>query len=99
MNDEIAEADAQYERWIESAAEPAITVAPAPNGIAFPSGHKNWRAISSTNRFDNHTIRQILANDIAVKAIAENHVHPWPDGATFAKIAWLQQSDAVVQTS
>ena len=30
----------------------------------------------------------------AMKAIAENNIHPWPDGATFAKGAWAQQVDA-----
>jgi hypothetical protein len=69
------------------------TVALAPNGIAFPADYKNWQPMSSTERFDNHTIRQILANDIAVRAIAENRIDPWPDGSTFAKIAWFEQVD------
>ena len=38
-------------------------------------------------------MRQILGNDIAVKAIAENHINPWPDGTAFAKVAWWQQAD------
>ena len=70
------------------------TPQPAPNGIAFPSDYKNWKPISSTERFDNNTIRQILGNDIAIKAIAENKINPWPDGATFAKIAWIEQTGA-----
>jgi hypothetical protein len=89
---EITTADAQYEKWIQSGGA-TPTVSPAPNGIAFLPDYKNWKAISSTDRFDNHTIRQILGNDIAVRAIAENHINPWPDGAAFAKIAWLQQVD------
>jgi len=89
---EISAADAQYEKWIQAAgATPAVS--PAPNGIAFLSDYKNWKAISSTDRFDNHTMRQILGNDIAVQAIAENHIDPWPDGAAFAKVAWLEQVD------
>ncbi len=90
---EIAAADAQYDKWIASAGS-AQSVSPAPNGIAFLPGYKDWKAISSTERFDNHTLRQILGNDIAVKAIAENKINPWPDGTAFAKIAWLQQADA-----
>src|SRR5580698_2511309 len=65
-------------------------IAAAPNGIAFLLDYKNWKAISSTERFDNHTMRQILGNDVAVKAIAENHINPWPDGTVFAKVAWQQ---------
>jgi hypothetical protein len=32
----------------------------APNGISFILAYKNWKAISSTERFDNHTMRVIL---------------------------------------
>ena len=34
-----------------------------------------------------------MGNDVAIRAIAENHINPWPDGTAFAKIAWLQQAD------
>jgi Haem-binding domain/Cytochrome P460 len=89
---DIAAADAQYADWIRRAnSTPAVS--PAPNGIAFPPDYKNWQAISSTDRADNNTLRQILGNDVAVKAIAENHINPWPDGAAFAKIAWYRQPD------
>ena len=54
--------------------------------------YKNWRAISSTDRWDNHTMREILGNEIALKAIAENHINPWPDGTVFAKVAWQQSA-------
>lgn len=89
---EIAAADAQYADWIR---QPNSTqaVSPAPNGIAFLPDYKNWQAISSTVRGDNNTLRQILGNDVAVQAIAENHISPWPDGAAFAKIAWYQEAD------
>ena len=90
---EISAADAQYEKWIQ-ASGPAPAVSPAPNGLAFQPDYKNWKPISSTERFDNHTIRQILGNDIALRAIAENHINPWPDGASFAKVAWFEQVDA-----
>jgi hypothetical protein len=84
---------AQYEKWIVNG-NATSSPAPAPNGIRFPSDYKNWRPISSTERFDNNSIRQILGNDIAIKAIAENQIDPWPDGATFAKIAWFEQTGA-----
>jgi hypothetical protein len=89
---EAAAADAQYEKWIEAGGASA-TAAPAPNGIAFLPDYKNWKAISSTDRLDNHTMRQILGNEIAVRAIAENQINPWPDGAAFAKVAWFEQAD------
>jgi hypothetical protein len=89
---EIAAADAQYADWIRQPnSKPAVS--PAPNGIAFLPDYKNWQAISSTVRADNNTLRQILGNDVAVQAIAENHIDPWPDGAAFAKIAWYQEAD------
>src|SRR5260370_25270875 len=90
---EINAASAQYDKWIQSG-DVTPNVAPAPNGIAFLPEYKNWKAISSTERFDNQTLRQILGNDVAVKAIAANHINPWPDGTEFAKGAWLQQADA-----
>ena len=71
----------------------ASTVQPALNGMAFIPEYKNWKAISTTDRRDNHTIRVITANDIAIKAIESKQVQPWPDGAAFAKIAWDQVID------
>lgn len=90
--DEISAADKQYDSWVQAGGA-APEVAPAPNGIAFIPDYKNWRAISSTERFDNHTMREILGNDVAIKAIAENHIDPWPDGTSFAKVAWFEQPD------
>jgi hypothetical protein len=89
----IAAADAQYNQWIQSGGV-VQNVAPAPNGIAFLPDYKNWKAISSTDRFDNHTLRQILGNDVAIEAIANNQINPWPDGTEFAKVAWFRQADA-----
>ena len=86
-------ADAEYAKWIQAsnaASGAALKVQPEFNGVAFLPDYKNWKAISSTDRLDNHTIRVILGNDVAVKAIAENHINSWPDGTAFAKVAWLQ---------
>jgi hypothetical protein len=69
------------------------TVQNEPNGMAFLPDYKNWRPISSTDRGDNHSMRVILGNDIAIKAIADKNIQPWPDGAAFAKVAWQQAPD------
>jgi len=87
-------ADEQYGKWVKSSEE-TLNVQPEPNGVAFLPDYKNWKAISSTERYDNHTMRVILGNDIAVKALAEGHINPWPDGTAFAKVAWLQQPDGM----
>jgi hypothetical protein len=89
---DIAVADAQYSRWIPASTR-QLRVQPAPDGFPFNSDYKNWKAISSTDRYDNHTMRVILGNDVAIRAIAENHINPWPDGTMFAKVAWFQQAD------
>jgi len=65
----------------------------ALNGITYMPDYKNWQAISTTERFDNGTMRVIFGNDIAVKAIHDNNIHPWPNGAIFAKVAWDQVED------
>jgi Haem-binding domain/Cytochrome P460 len=82
-------ADAEYGKWVHSSSV-ALAVEPEFNGVEFIPDYKNWKVISSTDRFDNKTMREILGNDIAVKAIAENRINPWPDGTAFAKIAWQQ---------
>ena len=69
------------------------SVAAAPNGIPFPADYKTWHTISSTERFDNHNLRVILGNDVAVDAIDHNRINPWPDGTMFAKVAWHYRKD------
>jgi hypothetical protein len=64
------------------------------NGLAFFPDYKSWRAISATDRGDNGTLRLILGNDIAVRAVATKQIQPWPDGAAFAKVAWQAVPDA-----
>ena len=88
----IKAADEEYRTWLGNFDKPG-SVKPSPNGIAFLPEYKNWKMIDSTVRFDAYTLRAILGNDIAIKAIAENKTNPWPDGATFAKVGWLQQPD------
>lgn len=66
-------------------------VSPAVNGIAYIPDYRSWKAISTSDRFDNGTMRIIFGNSIAVKAIRDHQTNPWPDGAIFAKTAWKQQ--------
>jgi hypothetical protein len=82
-------ANAEYGKWIQ-ASSPATNVQPEFNGVEFLPDYKNWKVISSTDRFDNHTMREILGNDVAQKAIAEGHINPWPNGTVFAKVTWAQ---------
>jgi hypothetical protein len=85
----------QYEKAIQ-----AVTGSQTPkdelNGIGYHdlAGFPGWKAISTTDRFDNGTLRLIMGNDIAAQAIREGNTHPWPTGATFAKVAWDQLPDS-----
>lgn len=63
-------------------------VAPAPNGIRMPQDYRDWRVLSVSDRSDNHTMRAILGNDIAIAAARSGRMTPWPDGAALAKVAW-----------
>lgn len=72
-----------------------LPVKPALNGIAYIPEYKDWEVISTTDRWDNGTLRAILGNEIAVRAIKEQHTNPWPDGTQFAKVAW----DAVLDST
>lgn len=74
--------------------EEKIVVAPNANGIEYIPDYKDWKLISFSDRFDNGTMRLIYANDIAVKAIQDNKVKPWPDGAIFAKAAWKSKTNS-----
>jgi Haem-binding domain/Cytochrome P460 len=89
---DVTAADAQYSKWIADG-DGHPQVQDEPNGVAFVPEYKNWTPVSSTDRYDNGTMRQILGNDIAVEAIAENRINPWPDGTIFAKVTWFQQPD------
>jgi hypothetical protein len=72
----------QYRHWQPGAAQPTA-VPVAPNGIAYLPDYKNWQAISTTERFDNGTMRVIFGNAVAVQAIRDKHIGPWPNGTAF----------------
>lgn len=83
----------QYDNWTKFASATVI-VKPALNGVPYVPGYKDWQAISTTDRFDNGTMRVIYGNEIAVKAIKDKKINPWPDGTIFAKVAWWQLKDS-----
>lgn len=76
----------EFQTWIGE--RPAHDVRPAPNGIPFIPDYKDWKVISTSERFDNQTIRLILGNEVAIRAVEQNTINPWPDGAILAKVAW-----------
>lgn len=88
-----AAADAQYAKFIHTG-NTAITPQPSLNGVPYFPDYRNWKVLSTTDRFDNNTLRVIFGNDVAMRAIAERHINPWPDGTVFAKTAWNKQVDA-----
>jgi len=90
--EQAASSDAQFHIWTASTG-PAPAVQPTLNGLAFFPDYKNWKTVSVTDRGDNHTMRAILGNDIAIHTIETKQIRPWPDGAAFAKVAWEQLAD------
>jgi hypothetical protein len=64
------------------------------NGIEYIPDYKNWQVVTTSDRFDNGTMRVVFGNDIAIKAIKENHINPWPKGTIFAKVAWDKITDS-----
>jgi hypothetical protein len=87
---DVDAADTQYSQWITANSDP-FKVQAAPNGIAFLPGYKNWKVVSSTDREDSGTLKMILGNDVAIEAIADHNINPWPNGTAFAKVSWRQQ--------
>ena len=58
------------------------------HGLSYPEDWRNWSVIAVSSRTDNHTIRVILGNDVAVQAAHSGHTNPWPDGSVLAKVVW-----------
>lgn len=88
-------ANTQYYAWItaETAGTATDSVLPEYNGIEYPKDYREWQPISTTERWDNGTLRVILGNPTAIKAIRDHNTNPWPDGTAFAKLAWDQNLD------
>ncbi len=87
----IQKANSQFESVREKR---SLSVKPAPNGIDFLPVYKEWIPVSTTDRFDNGTMRVILGNPVALKAISDGKINPWPDGTVLAKVAWKQLMDS-----
>lgn len=85
--------DKQYGKWAKADNHKQNILPTALNGIEFIPDYKNWKVVTTSDRFDNGTMRVITGNDIAIKAIRENHINPWPDGSILAKIAWDKVAD------
>jgi Haem-binding domain/Cytochrome P460 len=83
----------QYASW-RSGFSNNQKIAPSLNGIVFDPNYKNWVAISSTERFDNGTMRVIVGNEIAIKAVRAHHTNPWPNGSVLVKILWISMVDS-----
>ena len=83
----IREADQEYQQFQQQSL-PAAGIPVAANGVKYIPDYRNWQVISNTNRFDNHSIRIVYANAIAVKAIKENQIQPFPEGSTIVKVVW-----------
>ncbi|WP_298738026.1 heme-binding domain-containing protein [uncultured Chitinophaga sp.] len=88
-----ADAEQQFSQY-KAGAFNASNVQPTINGIAYIGDYKNWQPVSTTDRVDNGTMRVIYGNDVAITALKENNIHPWPNGTVFAKAAWTALEDA-----
>ncbi|MGY0035675.1 cytochrome P460 family protein [Pedobacter sp. NJ-S-72] len=86
-------ADKQFKNWKGQSVK-TEELPKTLTGIPFQPDYKNWQVISSTDRTDNGTMRVIFGNPIAIQAIAQKHINPWPEGTIFAKVAWDKLQDA-----
>ncbi|MCF6298467.1 MAG: cytochrome P460 family protein [Thiomicrorhabdus sp.] len=64
------------------------------NGIEFPVNYQAWDTVSVSYREDNQTLRAIIGNSLAIKAIADGQTNPWPDGVVLGKMVWKAKQDA-----
>jgi mono/diheme cytochrome c family protein len=63
------------------------------NGVPYFPEYRDWKVISTTDRGDNHTMRIISGNDVAIRAVEQRKISPWPDGSVFAKITMAAADD------
>lgn len=70
-------------------------VPPTANGIELPTGYKDWRVLSVSQRHDNNSLRVILGNDAAIAAARKGQTNPWPDGAVIGKVVWKNSTTAL----
>lgn len=53
--------------------------------------YQDWRLIGISHRLDKSTMRAIVGNDVAIKAVRESKTSPWPDGTILAKLVWQEK--------
>jgi hypothetical protein len=82
----IHEADREFNHFQQQRTTTPVPV--AANGVAYIPDYQDWQVISTTNRFDNHSIRIVYGNATAVKAIKANRINPFPGGSTIVKVVW-----------
>jgi len=88
----VEAADREYVRWVDDSGA-AHAVESTLAGVSFHPEYKTWKQIGSTERVENHTIRVILGNDLAIRAIADNHINPWPNGTMIGKVTWHERRE------
>ena len=65
----------------------------AADGVHYIDDFSDWQVISTTNRFDNHSIRIVFGNALVVKAIRDGRVRSFPDGSAIVKAVWNSIED------
>jgi hypothetical protein len=71
----------------------AVVPKETANGIAFPVNYQAWDTVSVSYREDNQTLRAIIGNPQAIKAIESGQTNPWPNGAVLGKLVWKAAQD------
>jgi hypothetical protein len=74
---------------------------PSPNGLTIPKGYKKWKLVGISHRKDNESLRAILGNAVAHRAIRNGGTWNWPKGTILAKLVWKdrqhpQWPDAII---
>lgn len=70
-------------------------VANSPNMIAYIPNYMNCIAISTTDRFDNGTMRIIYGNEIAANYAWSGKGINYPNDAILYPVTWDQKQDSV----
>jgi len=96
----IKAAEAELKQFQSSSNTSPDLIPVALNGVKYITGYRKWQVISTTNRFDNNTIRIIYGNEIAVTAIRRNKVNSLPNGAEIVKVVWnkIEDKDGNINT-
>ncbi|KQS36232.1 heme-binding domain-containing protein [Pedobacter sp. Leaf194] len=63
------------------------------NGIKYSDDYKTWKVMVATTRFETRTMRVVYGNDIAIKAIENGDINPWPQGSIIVKVVWNMIED------